>query len=566
MADQLEFNPTEAAFGSMSGEFTSPLLLELSVEDPDTIAELCLHPEGGERERFALSALRIGVLALRQARGQVDGAEIRRQTDHMLLELGAQLKAHAELVQNRLAASLKDYFDPESGRFQERVNRLVRKDGELEEVLRRQVGAENSELARTLASHLGEESPLLKFLSPDQSQGLLRALRETVDEQLQSQRDHILEEFSLNNKEGALSRLVDELNEHHGKLSENLQGKIDEVVKEFSLDEENSALSRLVRNVDRAQKTITSEFSLDNEGSALSRLKGMLESTQQAIDGNLTLDKDDSALARLRKEVLDILAGHSKANQSFQEEVKLALKEMAVRRQEAARSTTHGLIFEEVVCEFLFLEAQKLGDIATRTGNSAGLIKNCKVGDCVLELGPDSAAPGARIVVESKKKERYSLSQARDEIDEGRRNRGAQVGLFIFSKALAPREMEAAPLLRYGNDVFVVWDPEDAATDLLLRTATTLARALCIRTARLSEARSADFEVIDEAICEVEKQTKWLNEIDKSAKTIHSSSEYILNRVELCRKALARDVSVLREKMQELRQLGIGADGSADCE
>ena len=561
MADQLEFHPTEAPFAALAGDFAAPLLLELSVEDPDTIAELSLHPEGRERERFALSALRIGVLALRQARGQVDGAEIRRQTDHMLLALQAQLKGHAELVHDRLAASLKDYFDPDSGRFQERVNRLVRKDGELEELLRRQIGVENSELARTLAAHVGEDSPLLRLLSPDESRGLLKALRETVDEQLQSQRDRILEEFSLNNKEGALSRLVDELNEHHGKLSEDLQGKIDDVVKEFSLDEENSALSRLVRNVDRAQKTITSEFSLDNEASALSKLKGMLESTQQAIDANLTLDKDDSALARLRKEVLDILDRHSKSNQSFQEEVKLALKEMVVRRQEAARSTTHGLIFEDVVCEFLFHEAQKLGDLATRTGDSTGLIKHCKVGDCVLELGAESAAPGARIVVESKEKGQYSLGQARDEIDEARRNRGAQVGLFIYSQALAPREMEAAPLLRHGNDVFVVWNPEDAATDLLLRTAVTLARALCIRTARLSEARSADFQVIDEAICEIEKRTEGLNEIETSAKTIQSGSERILKRVELCRKALGQQVEVLRERMEALKQLTGNAAG-----
>src|SRR5207245_8518381 len=107
-----------------------------TVEDSDTIAELCQYPEGEERERFALSALRIGVLALRQARGQVDGEQIRRQTDYMLQALQAQLGEHAALVHNRLTASLKDYFDPDSGRFQERVNRLIRKDGELEDLLR----------------------------------------------------------------------------------------------------------------------------------------------------------------------------------------------------------------------------------------------------------------------------------------------------------------------------------------------------------------------------------------------------------------------------------------------
>jgi hypothetical protein len=485
----------------------------------------------------------------------VDGEQIRRQTDYMLQALQAQLGEHAALVHSRLTASLKDYFDPDSGRFQERVNRLIRKDGELEDLLRRQIGTDGSELSKTLAVHFGQESPLLKLLSPDESRGLLKALRDTFEEQLKLQRDRILGEFSLDNREGALSRLIDELNIHHGKLSDNLQEKIDGVVKEFSLDEENSALSRLVRNVDRAQRTISSEFSLDNEASAFSRLKGLLESTQQAIDSNLTLDNADSALARLRKEVVDILDAHRETNQSFQEEVKLTLQKMVVQREEAARSTTHGLIFEDVVCEFLSREAQKLGDVATRTGETTGLIKNRKVGDCLVELGPESAAPGARIVIEAKEKDQYPIAQAREEIDEARRNRGAQVGLFVYSAALAPADMASAPLVRYGNDVFVIWNPEDPATDLFLRTGFTLVRALCVRTARHSDAQAGDFQAIDEAICEIEKRTEGLNEIETSAKTIQSGSEKILKRVELCRKALVQQVEVLREKMQELKQL-----------
>lgn len=555
MADQLEFTTAATDFSSPSADLPFRLPLDLTVEDPDTIAELCQHTEGEDRERFALSALRIGVLALRQARGQVDGEQIRRQTDHMLMALQSQLNDHATLVHNRLTQSLKDYFDPESGRFQERVNRLIRKDGELEDVLRRQIGTEDSELSKTLAAHFGQESPLLKLLTPDESRGLVKALHDTFEEQLTFQRDRILGEFSLNNKEGALSRLIDELHTHHGKLTDNLQDKIDGVVKEFSLDEENSALSRLVRNVDRAQRTITSEFSLDNETSALSRLKGMLETTQQAIDSNLTLDNDESALARLRKEVLDILDSHSKTNQSFQEEVKLTLSNMVVQRKEAARSTTHGLVFEDVVCEFLAREAQKLGDIATRTGETTGMIKNRKVGDCVIELGPESAAPAARIVVEAKEKNQYPIAQARVEIDDARKNRGAQVGLFVYSADLAPAEMTATPLVRHGNDVFVIWNPEDSATDLVLKTAFTLARALCVRTARHSDAEAADFRAIDEAICEIEKRTEGLNEIETSAKTIQTGSEKILKRVELCRKALVQQVEILREKMDELKHL-----------
>ena len=555
MPEQLQ-GPETAFETTDDRRFVSDRLsLDLVVDDPETVAELLRHSEGAERDRYALAALRIGVLALRQVRGEVDGEQIRRQTEHMLLVLQERLNDHAGQVHNRLAASLKEYFDPESGRFQERVNRLVRKDGELEEVIRRQVGGGESEMAKTLAAHFGQESPLFRLLSPDESRGLLSALRDTFGEQLVVQREKILGEFSLNNKEGALSRLIVELQEQHGQLTENLQEQIDGVVKEFSLDEENSALSRLVRNVDRAQKTITSEFSLDNDASALSRLKLLLESTQQAIDDNLTLDNDESALARLKKEVVDILEAHSKSNQNFQEEVKLALKQMIVQREEAARSTTHGIAFEEVVCEFLIREAQRFGDVAERSGATTGLIRNCKVGDCVVELGPDSAAPGAKIVAEAKEVAQYSLSKARAEIEEGRKNRGAQIGLFVYSAATAPAELESSPLLRFGNDVFVKWNGEDPATDLFLKTGFTLARALCVRTARQTQAQAADFLAIEEAICEIEKRTEGLNEIETSAKTIQSGSEKILKRVELSRKALQVQVEILREKIDEFKQL-----------
>ena len=72
----------------------------------------------------------------------------------------------------------------------------------------------------------------MKMLSPDQSKGLLKALQETLDEKLKAQRQHVLDQFSLDNKEGALSRFLTELSNHQGELSQNLETKIDEVVKE----------------------------------------------------------------------------------------------------------------------------------------------------------------------------------------------------------------------------------------------------------------------------------------------------------------------------------------------
>src|SRR4051794_26552653 len=81
------------------------LALSLTVEDSDTISELCRHPEGEVREQFALDALRIGVLALRQARGEIDGEQIRREGERLLLALQNQLSEHAQLVNQRLGSS-----------------------------------------------------------------------------------------------------------------------------------------------------------------------------------------------------------------------------------------------------------------------------------------------------------------------------------------------------------------------------------------------------------------------------------------------------------------------------
>jgi hypothetical protein len=60
-----------------------------------------------------------------------------------------------------------------------------------------------------------------------------------------------------------------------------------------------------------------------------------------------------------------------------------------------------------------------------------------------------------------------------------RKNRGAAVGLFIFSSRTAPQGLE--PLARYGNDVVIVWDAEKPATDVVLIAGLEVTRALCAR-------------------------------------------------------------------------------------
>ena len=117
-------------------ELPYALELELTVKDRDTIAELWRYSEGEPRDEFALVALRIGVLSLRQPRGQIDADMVRSEAERMLSELSTHLGDHVRGVEGQVGMMLKHYFDPNTGRFNERIENLVKRDGELERVLR----------------------------------------------------------------------------------------------------------------------------------------------------------------------------------------------------------------------------------------------------------------------------------------------------------------------------------------------------------------------------------------------------------------------------------------------
>lgn len=527
------------------------LALMLTVSDRDSVAELLARREGRDRDEYALTALRIGLLSLKHARGQIDADAVRHEAERLLADLRHALEQSQSEIHTGLTSALKEYFDPKSGRFQERVDRLIKQDGELEQVLRRQVGNNGSELAATLATHIGANSPLMKLLDPEESDGLVSSMRSAISEVVGDERERILKEFSLDNSEGALRRLVQELTDESGKLRKGLADEVDHVVKEFSLDKEDSALSRLVRRVEAAEETITKEFSLDEQGSALSRLSVVIKGAKDAIDANLTLDNEKSALARLKREIVAILDAHEKKVESFQTSVQAALQAMKAQREEAARSTRHGIDFEDVAADFIQKEVRKAGDIATRTGNIAGAIKNCKKGDLVVELGDDCAAAGERFVVEAKEDASHTLAKARAEIQIAKKNREANVGLFVFSAKTTSKEIDA--FFRDGDDVFVVWDAERIESDVILRAGLSLAKALCVRHEKEHQAEDGNWDNMDAAITSLEQEAKRLVNMKTWTETIQTNSGKVLNEVSKMVANLERQIGVLSETVQTLR-------------
>ena len=152
-----------------------PIYLHLPITDPETIAALAEAPEGRDRQDLALTALKIGILSLKAARGTVDGTAIRHEGDRLIGTLEERLAKHRELLDEAMGGTLRSYFDPASGAFTERVQRLLCADGELATVIARQVDAAQRSLDRLLTQHLGEDSALRSLLSPEEGNAFIVA-------------------------------------------------------------------------------------------------------------------------------------------------------------------------------------------------------------------------------------------------------------------------------------------------------------------------------------------------------------------------------------------------------
>jgi hypothetical protein len=495
--------------------------LDLTVSDPEIVAELQKYASGTDRERYALSGLRLGVLALRQARGELDAAVVSDAGQRIVHDLESLFRDRGGKITDDFTNALRQFFDPASGELPRRLESLLKQDGELELFLRQHVGPESSTLTKTLDQHL---EPLLRLLDPEEGQGLKMRIESMLHGVLDDQRNRILREFSLDSDESALSRLLRKLMENNGQLTGDVRTLVDELAKEFSLDKADSALSRLVKKVEDAQGLIGKSLTLDDDRSPLSRLKRELQST---ID-NLV-----------------------KNNADFQKEVREALTRLQTQRETAAKSTLHGLTFEDSLGVVLAAEAARVNDVHEATGTTCGAISHCKIGDFVTTLGPDTAAAGARIVWEAKTNKSYDLAGALRELDQARKNRQAQVGVFVFSRNAAPDGVE--PFVRYGNNLVVQWDADDAVSDLYVRAALSVARALVIRETHESAESEQALNSIELATRAIEKQIENLAQIKTWAETVRGNGDKIADRAGKMQEALQKQVEELDQQLGALK-------------
>ena len=130
----------------------------------------------------------------------------------------------------------------------------------------------------------------------------------------------------------------------------------------------------------------------------------------------------------------EVSAGFAKLNDRL-----TAIEAAATARaSERSKSAAKGGDFEDMLEAMLGDLARANGDLLDRTGGDTGDVMKSKKGDFVLTVN-EGLARGAdlRIVVEAKDRA-ISGRAIRDELREAKTNRGAAVGLVVFTPAHAP--------------------------------------------------------------------------------------------------------------------------------
>jgi hypothetical protein len=473
--------------------------LHLRVADPEVLAELLRRPPE-EREAFALAALKVGVLALKQAAGALDERALRDAGKELLGGIQQAVGDRMAKTSADIASELKRYFDTSTGTVPQAIERLVRGGGELDLLLTRHLGADTSTLARTLTQHVGEQSPLLRALSPEQKSGLLARVEDLVKTSLESQRTEVLGAFDLNREDSALSRLIRAVRDGQGSLEKNFNETIVKVQREWSLDVEGSAL------------------------------------------------------ARFRKGLTDLIEKQVKEQAEFRASVMKELEGLRARRDVEQATTRKGEKFEEALGRLLQADAARSNEVFAAVGLRTGALRNCKKGDFTLEFGPESAAPGEAIVVEAKDDAEYGTRGALEELAEARANRRAQAGVFVLSKGVAAAGMPR--FQRHGPDVVVVWDAEDPSTDLWVLAALEVARALIVRRAREGEEKREGLQELETAVAQLEKDALILDAILTQTNTIEGGVSKIREEAARLKKKIERGLAEMKEGLGALKPQG----------
>ncbi|MBK7583361.1 MAG: hypothetical protein IPI67_24620 [Myxococcales bacterium] len=487
-----------------------------------------------QRRCFVTDAWTVGVRAITNAHRHAEEARLADIGKSILADVDRELESFVTRQQDVLVEMLKRYFDPQDGQVAIRIESFIKDGGELCRAMEKYLAPEHGALARTLARELGENSPLLRKLSPTDSEGLVHVLQTRMQLTLDQSQAAVARALDPQAADSAVARFLTALRHEMEKAEGDRTKQLALVTKALDANDEGSLLWRLMREAELARTTFLRAMNPDEPGSPLAILKSSLTTLLDAH-------------AKSQAEVMAAFEGRQRELDQYVRETLARLEE---RRRGELRSPQGGRTFEDAALRFIQRVIQGASVVADNVGATVGAVPNSKVGDQVIRFTSESPYAGAALVVEAKHSESYSISKALTELEVARANRSAQVGLFVMARSHAPVGFPG--MARYGNDILVVWDAEDEATDPYLHAAVILGLALASRQRRPAD--EGDIKALATIEHRIQRELARHEEMRKLADNIRRDADALAKQLRVGDQKLS---VLLRNAKQTLQALGV---------
>ncbi|MEO7032381.1 MAG: hypothetical protein ABI548_00990 [Polyangiaceae bacterium] len=493
----------------------------------------------GESQRlgFVADVWTIGFRAIMNAHRNAEEARLADIGKGILDGLDKELDDHVVHQRDVLVEMLKRYFDPKDGQVALRIDGFVKDGGQLTTAMEKYLAPEHGTLARTLAQQLGENSPLLKRLSPTDHEGIVCVLETRIREALAQNQSAMAKALDPLAEEGIVARFLGMLRKDLEKADNDRTKQLVAVTKALDANDEGSLLSRLMRETQSARMAFVRAMNPDEPGSPLAVLKGSLASL---LEGQAKSQAEALAAVEERQLKLDHFIRESVAR-------------LEERRRGDAHSPRGGTTFEGNGLDFVQRAVQGAPIVVDNLGGVIGARPGCKVGDQVLRFTDESVFAGATLVVEMKHDASYTISKALAELELARSNRGAQVGLFVMARSHAPAGFPA--MARYGQDILVTWDDEDESTDPYLQAGIILGLALASRQRRPVD--EGDIKALADVEHRIQQELKRHETMKKLAERIRKDAEELGDEL---RKGSDKLSLLLRSAKTTLKALNVELD------
>ena len=398
-------------------------------------------------------------------------------------DIGTDIKEYLSNFKDDMAKEVEEvmgsYFDPKSGKFEKRIETLLK-------------GEDGGEIGRLLENKFkGDDSPLQKslnkFLGPE---------------------SEFTKKLDPDNTGGVV-------NDMKSAIEKVVSTQISEVLVEFDSNNKNGALNRLTKQIE------------DDSGKLGKEIKDIFD-----------LNNQSSQLSVFKKTIFDEVESIKEIFNDFNRKVG---ERLAIDKVEK-KTTIGGKIFENAVTDFIVDRCSE-GVITEAVGNIAGAITRAKKGDVLITMGSDTVGAGRKIVVEIKNEKGKTYQNAIDELIEAKRNRKADVGVFVFSKDTAPKGM--GNLKRNGKDIFVIWDNESNDYDGYLEAAISMSKALIAQDQSHQNDNYDTANTLESAIELLEQSIGYLDNMAASTKTIQNQVNDLNKFFGLARQKVSNQVIAL---------------------